>query len=65
MKTILAGAVFSSVAAAQCSMCRTAVQGDAAARTFDHAVLILLIPAVGLFCGIFIGIFRGSSDRHE
>ena len=65
MRTLVAGMLASSIASAQCSMCRTAVQGGAAARTFDYAVLILLVPAVGLFCGIFTGIFRSSSDRHE
>lgn len=45
---------------AQCPLCRTAVaaQGSAAASTFDRAILILLVPAVTLFCGVFLLAFR-------
>jgi len=42
-------------ALAQCPMCRNAAaaQGAAAARALDLAILILLVPAVGMFCGIY------------
>jgi hypothetical protein len=52
---------------AQCSMCRAAAaaQGPEAARALNEAILILLLPAVALFCGAFVLAARGnrSSDR--
>lgn len=56
---------------AQCQMCRTALGalGSAAADAFNRAILILLIPAVGLFCGVFLLMFRHrdptGGDRPE
>ncbi len=42
-------------AAAQCPLCRTALQdaGDKTARTMNLAILVLLIPPVSIFCTIF------------
>jgi hypothetical protein len=55
-------AVFATcaAAAAQCAMCRTAAaaQSGAGAQAMDRAILVLLGPAVAMFCGIFISIFR-------
>ncbi len=47
-------------ALAQCPMCRTALasQGRSAADTFDRAILILLVPAVAMFGGVFLLAFR-------
>ncbi len=52
---------------AQCPLCRTALaaQGSAAAGTFDHAILVLLIPAVSLFCGVFLFAFRHAGSAEE
>lgn len=54
MKTLLIAALAAAPAFAQCSMCRTALagQGPEAARAMNLAVLLLLTPAVALFCGI-------------
>jgi hypothetical protein len=44
---------------AQCVMCRTAMAAQAqAAGTINRAILILLLPAVALFCGVFLLAFR-------
>lgn len=47
-------------ALAQCSMCRTvaAAQGDKAGESLNHAILILLLPAIFLFSGFFALAFR-------
>lgn len=55
--------VFSSApAAAQCAMCRTALSNSPEtaklAQNFNYAVLVLLIPPVLLFCGIFIAAYK-------
>jgi hypothetical protein len=54
---------------AQCSMCRAAAaaQGPEAAKALNEAILILLLPAVALFCGAFILAVRAnrSSDLDE
>lgn len=49
-------------ALAQCPMCRQAVEGSAEgaaiARTLNLAVLVLLLPPVTLFVGIFVLFYR-------
>jgi hypothetical protein len=54
-------------ALAQCPMCRNAAaaQGAAAARALDLGILILLVPAVSMFCGIYwLAVRRrGASDN--
>jgi hypothetical protein len=62
-----------SLAAAQCAMCKNAITGspDAArlSANFNFAVLVLLIPPVLIFCGIFVAVIKhrkvqggGASD---
>ena len=62
MLLLLAGA-----AAAQCSMCRTALTGSNNAlfiRNFNIGVLVLLVPPVTIFCSIFIALKRyKNADR--
>lgn len=59
---LLAGA---STALAQCSMCRTAAsaQPPGASQAMNTAILILLVPALGLFSTVFLVAFR--SDPHD
>jgi hypothetical protein len=60
---ILAGASLWLIpeTSAQCSMCRTAA---AQANGIDKAILVLLVPAVVLFCGTFLIAFRSQGgDR--
>jgi hypothetical protein len=49
------------VAAAQCSMCRTTA--SLTAGVFDSAILVLFIPAIVLFGGIFFMAFRYWPDN--
>jgi hypothetical protein len=52
--------LFSTSAAGQCSMCRTALAGSNSAfiRNFNIGVLVLLVPPVTIFCGIFFALKR-------
>jgi hypothetical protein len=49
-----------ATAAAQCPLCRSALQdaGDKTARTMNLAILVLLIPPVSIFCTIFAVAYR-------
>jgi len=51
---------------AQCSLCRSALAGAPEAAKLSArlnlAVLVLLIPPVAIFCGIFYAVFRGRHD---
>jgi len=52
-------------AAAQCSMCRTALTGSNNAlfiRNFNIGVLVLLIPPVTIFCSIFFALKRYKNE---
>lgn len=50
---------------AQCSMCRTALTNSNTAfvRNFNIGVLVLLIPPVTIFCGIFVALKRYRAPR--
>jgi heme/copper-type cytochrome/quinol oxidase subunit 2 len=54
-------------AMAQCAMCKTAVTGSPEAaklsQSLNFAVLILLIPPVLIFCGIFVLAYRHRKAR--
>jgi hypothetical protein len=52
---------FQSPALAQCAMCRASLAGSNNAnfiRNFNIGVLVLLIPPVTMFCGIFVVLRR-------
>lgn len=57
---MLLAAIFSAPSLAQCAMCSASVQNStdaqAASRTLDLAAMILLIPPVTIFAGLF-GVF--------
>jgi ABC-type xylose transport system permease subunit len=59
--------IASGTALAQCAMCKNAVTGspDAArlAGSLNLAIIILLIPPVLIFCGIFYALFRRRKSR--
>jgi heme/copper-type cytochrome/quinol oxidase subunit 2 len=68
--TLAALLVWPAVAAAQCPLCRSALQGegDQTARTMNLAILVLLIPPVSIFCTIFAVAYRkrrGGGDEEE
>ncbi|HYG80762.1 MAG TPA: hypothetical protein VD861_10260 [Pyrinomonadaceae bacterium] len=54
---------------AQCALCRSALAGaPEAARLsarLNLAVVVLLIPPVAIFCGIFYAVFRQRKPRDE
>lgn len=66
-----------SLATAQCALCKSAISGspDAAklASNLNLAILVLLIPPVLIFCGIFFAVFKYrkthgselSGEHHE
>ncbi|MDT4898691.1 MAG: hypothetical protein QOH25_3768 [Acidobacteriota bacterium] len=69
---IAAGAVatllaWSLPALAQCAMCKNAVAGSPEAaklsESLNFAIIILLIPPVLIFCGIFVLAFRYRKSR--
>jgi heme/copper-type cytochrome/quinol oxidase subunit 2 len=71
--TLFAAALVSSLLTwslpvlAQCAMCKNAVTGSPeAAKLSQHlnfAILILLIPPVLIFCGIFVVAYRYRKSR--
>jgi len=67
-RLVTAGAVMLAAAprafAQGCAMCYTeaAAQGPRARHALDFAILVLLIPAVSMFAGIFFALRR--RDRH-
>jgi hypothetical protein len=74
LSLLATGALFtlvlsSSLASAQCAMCRTGLNGspDAmrVAQQFNFAVLVLLIPPVLLFCGFFLLMLRFRKSQGE
>jgi hypothetical protein len=54
--------VMAGSAAAQCAMCRATLAGDpnavAASHRMNMAVLMLLIPAIVIFSGFFVLMYR-------
>jgi hypothetical protein len=50
-------------AMAQCSMCRTTAA--LTAGVFDSAIIVLFIPAIALFSGVFFLAFRYWPDNEE
>jgi hypothetical protein len=54
--------VLSGSAAAQCAMCKATLAGDpdavAASHRMNLAVLLLLVPAIVMFTGFFVLMYR-------
>lgn len=59
--------VFVSSAMAQCAMCKNTVAGSPSAaklsESLNFAIIILLIPPVLIFCGIFFIAYRHHKAR--
>lgn len=68
-RSVVALAAVASQSWAQCPMCQAAAaaQSPAAARALNAGIVILFLPAVGLFCGVFLFAFlrRDSRDTEE
>jgi hypothetical protein len=60
LRAVLSIAAAAIPAVAQCPMCRAAVAagGAKAGETFDWAILVLFVPAVVMFTGVFLLSFR-------
>jgi len=56
-----------SPAWAQCSLCKLAVEHDASLGTaFNKAILLMMIPALAVFAGVFILAIRSKTNsRHN
>lgn len=58
---------FGSSALAQCAMCKNAVAGSPSAsrlsESLNFAIIVLLIPPVLIFCGIFFVAYRHRQAR--
>ena len=61
--------VAEQAASAQCSLCRSALAGSPEAAKLSQrlnlAVIVLLIPPVAIFCGIFYAVFRQRKSRED
>ena len=54
----------SAPAWAQCSLCRLAVEQDPSLGTaFNKAILLMMIPALAVFAGVFLFAVRSAPDR--
>jgi len=63
-------ALWSDPAFAQCSMCKAVLSSAKDAkliRTYNLAVLVLLVPPVTIFCSIFVVLRRhkGEAEHHS
>jgi hypothetical protein len=65
MKRRLAALLFVSAPAwAQCSLCRLAVEQDPSLGTaFNKAILLMMIPALAVFAGVFLFATRSAPDQ--
>ena len=54
-------------AAAQCAMCRAAVEdaGGTTARTMNLGIVVLLFPPVVAFCSIFAAAWKASKGEED
>ena len=51
-------------AKAQCSLCRFAVAQDASLGTaFNKAIILLLVPALGVFAAVFVAAVRSRERK--
>lgn len=61
--------VSSTLASAQCAMCRNAITSSPSAaklaQNFNFAIFVLLIPPVVIFCGVFIAAFKYRKAHEE
>ena len=61
--------VWSEPALAQCAMCKESLanstEGAAAVKQFNLGILVLLIPPVAMFAGIFGMIYRSARSQSD
>jgi hypothetical protein len=53
-------------ALAQCSLCRLAVEQDASlGSAFNKAIVLMMVPALAIFAGVFILAVRSRPNRRH
>ena len=53
-------------AGAQCSLCKLAVEQDASLGTaFNKAIILMMIPALAVFAGVFLLAIRSAPDSRQ
>ncbi|MCA1591945.1 MAG: hypothetical protein LC754_04695 [Acidobacteria bacterium] len=54
-------------AAAQCALCRTALEkgGEQTARAINTGILVLLVPPVAIFCSVFVAVIKSKKADDE
>ncbi|MGB8509327.1 MAG: hypothetical protein WCD76_13140 [Pyrinomonadaceae bacterium] len=55
-------------ATAQCALCRAALEkgGEQTARAMNSGIIVLLLPPVAIFCGVFAIAFKSAKgDKDE
>ena len=56
--------LFTAPAWAQCSLCKLAVEQDPSLGTaFNKAILLMMIPALAVFAGVFLLAVRSAPGR--
>jgi hypothetical protein len=51
---------------AQCSLCRLAVEQDASlGSSFNKAIILMMVPALAIFAGVFVMAVRSKPNRHQ
>ena len=63
-------AIWCEPALAQCAMCKEALanspEAAASARQFNLGILVLLVPPVAMFAGIFVMVYRsGKAEGNQ
>ena len=63
-------AIWCDPALAQCAMCKEALansaEAAASAKQFNLGILVLLVPPVAMFAGIFVMVYRlGKAETHQ
>ncbi len=60
-------ALFPPDAAAQCALCRTALEkgGEQTARAINSGILVLLAPPVAIFCSFFVVVLKSRRDDDD
>ena len=63
-------AIWCEPALAQCAMCKEALansaEAAASAKQFNLGILVLLVPPVAMFAGIFVMVYRsGKAETHQ
>ncbi len=64
---VLLFALFPTEANAQCALCRTALEkgGEQTARAINSGIIVLLAPAVAIFCSFFVIVLKSRNADED